>query len=224
MIEIPRFVEFESSFDSYCKTIRYDMMEDDLQEEAKVFFDRFRNVLKPSYSVCTAVVEKLCKEDDGIMSAVIDGVKFHGRVLEVLKENTIVFPYSATCGNALEHMDLQKYGFMAEFFRETIKREALGVALNEGLEFFQKKSGVDHLYSINPGSGSDGRWDVSDLKPLYDLLHIYVETEAVVTDSSCMLPNKTVAGIWFSSETKYSNCGSCPRKNCPERKTPFMGG
>ncbi|MFA7189929.1 MAG: hypothetical protein WC117_07570 [Sphaerochaetaceae bacterium] len=224
MLASPVFVPFVSSFDAYCNTIHNLNMEDDLQEEARVFFEAFKGTLKPSYSACTSTVEKLWLDTDGITTAIIDGVRFHGRVLENLKPDTVVFPYSATSGNALEKIDLEQYGFMAEFFRETIKREALSVALQAGLDFYQAKSGIPHLYSINPGSGSDGRWDVSDLHPLYDVLHAQTETEACVTESSCMLPNKTIAGIWFSSEKKYSNCGSCPRKRCPERQTPFMGG
>lgn len=217
----PIFVPYHCTWEPFAQSIRYDLMESDLQEEAMDFYKQNASMLTPSFSFREAVVENIWVTEDGVPSATIGSVTFHGRALSLLEKGSHVYPYSVTCGWGLEKLVLSEDDFLPSFWKETMKRDALSTALSQGLAQCKKEAGMAKLLSINPGSGQDGRWDVGDLNQLFDLLHEEVETEAYVTKSSCMLPNKSIAGIWFSSSKNYSNCSTCPRKDCNERMAPY---
>jgi hypothetical protein len=42
-----------------------------------------------------------------------------------------------------------------------------------------------------------------------------------LTDSFLMVPNKSVSGLRFPTETSVENCQLCPREVCPGRRTPY---
>jgi hypothetical protein len=43
----------------------------------------------------------------------------------------------------------------------------------------------------------------------------------VLTDSFLMIPNKSVSGIRFQTETDFRSCQVCRREVCPSRSAPF---
>lgn len=219
----PVRLEYSLPFDAFAKAVDFERMEDDLQEEARAFHKSYASSLIPSYSLSEADVQSVGHTPGGVPTATIGGFRFQGEAVGVLREGERVYPYLVTCGTQLEALSFGLDDFLPDFWRDVVKRLALGYALPFARRDCLALSGPGRLCSINPGSGKAGRWDVSDLKPLFGLLHLEVGTDAVLTGSCCMIPNKTVAGIWFHDSDADSNCSTCPRERCPERREPYKG-
>jgi hypothetical protein len=75
---------------------------------------------------------------------------------------------------------------------------------------------------MSPGSGDANVWPITQQRELFSL---FSNVEALVgvrlTDSFLMLPNKTVSGIRFQTETDFESCELCHRESCVGRRAPF---
>jgi hypothetical protein len=73
---------------------------------------------------------------------------------------------------------------------------------------------------MNPGSLKD--WPISGQRVLFKLLGNPENSIGVqLLDSMLMIPNQTVSGIRFESESDFSSCELCPRENCSHRRVPY---
>lgn len=156
---------------------------------------------------------------------VLDGQVFKSRVLaQNLKDVGRVFPFIITCGNGTEHYNLEGYDFLAPYWLDEIKENALTQAVEWIEKKLQDETGFAHLSAMNPGSGKAETWPVSQQQHLFQLLADGPLLIGVtLTDSYLMIPNKTVSGIFFASQVDFTNCQLCDRDKCKNRKAAYVG-
>jgi len=78
---------------------------------------------------------------------------------------------------------------------------------------------------MNPGSGEVEVWPIEQQRELFSLFgDVRKQIGVELTDSFLMMPNKSVSGIQFPTETDFRTCQVCRRKNCPNRVAPFEQG
>jgi hypothetical protein len=168
-----------------------------------------------------AVYKVSLVEDKGDDFVSVDGIRFTSRILRVnLEPVHRVFPYVVTCGTELDDwaagIDDMLEGFWADAIKEVALRGAITV-LNEHLE---ERYRLGKTAVMNPGSL--GEWPLSEQRALFKLLDDPETTIGVqLTKSYLMVPNKSVSGILFPTETGYFNCQLCPRHDCPGRKAAY---
>jgi len=160
-------------------------------------------------------------DDSGDDYVVLDGVRLNSRVLRVnLDAAHRVFPYVATCGRELyewmNRLDDMLLGFWADAISEMALRGAIA-ALNEHLV---ERYHPGKTATVNPGSLRG--WHLREQRALFQLLGDPAQAIGVELLKSClMVPNKSVSGIQYPTETGFSNCQLCPRVDCVGRKAPY---
>jgi cobalamin-dependent methionine synthase I len=107
-------------------------------------------------------------------------------------------------------------------WHDAFKYRALDAATTYVCEYVRKEYGIRRLASMNPGSGDVDVWPIDQQQELFAVLG---DTEQLIgvslTESHLMIPDKSVSGIFFPSETNYVNCQSCTREVCPSRRAPY---
>ncbi|HDP81274.1 MAG TPA: vitamin B12 dependent methionine synthase [Spirochaetes bacterium] len=154
-------------------------------------------------------------------SVTIDGIEFNSRVLAVnLEKVHRVFPYVATGGVELEEWASGHTDFLRQFWADTIKSFALGSAINAFYRDLERRFSPGKTSSMNPGSLED--WPITEQAQLFTLLG---DTSGAIgvslTESSLMLPLKSISGLQFESDETFISCRLCPREKCPGRRAPF---
>jgi hypothetical protein len=71
-----------------------------------------------------------------------------------------------------------------------------------------------------PGSLVD--WPLAQQRPLFQLLgNAEVAVGVHLTESCLMVPNKSISGLRFPTETSFESCQLCPRPDCPNRRARY---
>jgi hypothetical protein len=141
-----------------------------------------------------------------------------GRNLEGINR---VFAYVTTCGRPLYELDISDLDPFASVWHETLKLMAVRDAATWICEFVRSEFDVPKLSSMNPGSGDAHIWPIDQQHRLFAVLGEAACIGVELTESSLMIPYKSISGIFFPSERAYSNCESCTRKVCPDRRAPY---
>ena len=216
-------IAFRLDFEELRKTLRIrpgSGMEDDLlrlAEEAEA-------LARPKALYKIAYIDS--RNEDCV---VVDGVTFKSRVLRVnLEEVHRVFPYVATCGPELDEWARSIEDMLQNFWADTIKEMALRQARAALLEHLKATYRLGETSAMSPGSLAD--WPIQQQRPLFQLLGSLEHTDGIsflpaigvrLTDSFLMIPNKTVSGIRFPTETSFESCQLCPREGCPNRRAAY---
>lgn len=163
-------------------------------------------------------------EERGEDFVVVDGVRFKSRVMSVnLSKLNRVFPIIATSGREIEEWSRGIHDMLQRYWADQIKEMALRSALKEGIKAIDQRYHLGKTAYMSPGSLED--WPLNEQGGLFALLGKAVSAIGVeLTDSFLMLPPKTVSRIMFATEADYQNCRLCPRKNCPNRRAPYVPG
>ncbi len=132
-----------------------------------------------------------------------------------------VFAYLTTCGRPLFNLDIADLDPFASVWHETLKLMAVRDAATWICEFVRSEFDVPKLSSMNPGSGDAHIWPIAQQHELFAVLCEASNIGVELTESALMVPDKTISGIFFPSERAYSNCESCTRKVCPDRRAPY---
>jgi hypothetical protein len=191
--------------------------------EGSRYVERFERLVSEAQAIANPkVLYKVALVDDkGDDYVVLDGVRLDSRVLRVnLEEAHRVFPYVVTCGRELydwmNGLDDMLLGFWADAINEMALRGAIA-ALNEHLV---ERYRPGKTATMNPGSL--GEWPLQQQRALFKILG---DPEAAIgvelTKSCLMVPNKSVSGIQYPTETGFSSCQLCPREDCVGRKAPY---
>ena len=153
----------------------------------------------------------------------LQGVKFKSAVLSHnLREVERVFPYIATGGNELDHIPISQDDLLAHYWLGTIKQMALAAAIEYVRSLLCGKFGINKLSSMNPGSGERELWPIEEQQPLLSLCGDVEKLIGVkLTESCLMIPNKSLSGLFFPTETTFESCRLCSRKNCEHRRVPY---
>ena len=151
----------------------------------------------------------------------IAGVRFTSRVLRVnLDTVERVFPFIVTCGKELDRIAVAANDLMRNFCLDAIKEEFLRSALEYLKDYVKRRYALPQLSMMNPGSLED--WSITQQRELFS---IFSNVEALIgvrlTESSIMIPVKSVSGILFPTEIAFESCQLCPRESCVERRAPY---
>lgn len=149
--------------------------------------------------------------------------RFVSRVLRAnLEEVERVFPYVATCGEELAAIPVADDDVFGQFCRDTIKEMALHAAISHLTSHLRECYSLENLVSMNPGSGDVSVWPIEQQRELFAFFGDMQERIGVTLSDSCvMIPNKSVSGLFFPSETGFQTCQLCHREKCPGRRAPF---
>lgn len=214
-------LDFNPSWDWFAKKIKFDLFDDDLQNDAKRFFEQATPHIKPSFSAVVCHVENLKQVDDHWEMDVL-GNHYSGKVLKHLKGIKTVAPYIQTCGIEIDETKFSDYDDMLlSFWLDTIKVQGLNIARQAAIEFFKDFFSSKNVASVNPGSGPEDLWPIEQLGLLFRKIESFIPVDAKIIRNAYMLPNKTVCGIFYSTEKPYLTCTECQRENCIGRKAPY---
>jgi len=212
--------EFKPSYERYAHSIRLDALED-VRDQVEQLFAVASERLKPAVILRVAYIDSFSSEDH-LSSVGIEGLAFRGKALSVLEGIHRVIPYVATCGSGMESFDLSGFDFLAPYWLDAIKLQALGSARKALLDYCRTQFGMGKPMSLNPGSGNTDIWPIQEQQHLFSLLG---ETDSIgvrLTESSLMVPNKSISGLIFTSPAvDYESCAFCERLNCPDRRVPY---
>jgi hypothetical protein len=130
------------------------------------------------------------------------------------------FPYVVTCGTELDALGQTLDDIVQGWWLDTIKEMVLAQANRHLDRHLTQVVGLGHFSVMNPGSLPD--WPVGEQHKLFSLIG---NVEALIgvrlTESSLMLPTKTVSGLAFQSDEDFQECRLCSRAVCPGRRVPF---
>lgn len=133
-----------------------------------------------------------------------------------------VFPFVATCGCEMDAIFPAGGDLLMEYCWDQIKTDMLVAAekhLNHHLiqTYHLRKTSI-----MYPGSGDVEIWPIEQQRELFSLLGDVEGSIGVrLTESFLMIPDKTISGIIYPSETNFQSCQVCHRENCPNRLAAF---
>jgi hypothetical protein len=158
------------------------------------------------------------RDDTGV---VLGGIHMESRVMRVnLSDVHRVFPYISTSGKELYEWTQSKNELLEKFYAEEISQMALRAAGETLLSHLKETYQLGKTASMNPGSLKD--WPITAQTSLFKLLGNPEQAIGVkLLDSMLMIPNQTVSGIRFVSESGFSSCELCPRDNCSHRRAAY---
>ena len=181
-------------------------------------FEAARKIVRPKALYREAFVDEISGSN-----VRINGVDFESDVLAMaLKDVHRVFAYVCTCGTEVDDWSRKEKDYFITVWLDMIK----GMFLADAIEFlkthFNNTYEFKNLSAINPGSGNEENWHISQQKQLFEMIgDVKSEIGVTLTNTFLMLPTKTVSGLQFSTESEFSNCALCTRENCISRKVEF---
>jgi cobalamin-dependent methionine synthase-like protein len=210
-------IPFVPDSDQFRRDVRVEAYPE-LGEELDRYIKHALGVVRPRAILRVAYVHD--RDTEGVA---FGGQRFSSGVLaENLSEINRVFVYVASCGPELYSMDLSVFDPFATFWHDVFKNKALEAARTFLTDRAREAYGIAQFASMNPGSGDADVWPISQQRELFTVLG---DTESLIgvrlTESFLMVPDKSISGIFFPSETGYVNCQSCTRKVCPNRRAPY---
>lgn len=208
-------IEFKVDIESLLKKLHMNTDSEDFSTIQKLVQEA-EAVARPKALIKAAYIESR-----GDNFVVINNIKCVSRVLSVNLQNiNRVFPYIATCGMELYNWSHNIKDMVESFWSGTICEAALLSAMASISSYLKENYKVSKLSAMNPGSLKD--WPLGEQKNLFKL---FGDTKALIgvelTQSSLMIPVKSVSGMLFETETSFESCQLCPRENCPNRRAPY---
>ena len=181
-------------------------------------FDTAKAIAKPKVFCREAYVEEVAGKN-----VRINGITFESDVLAAnMKDVHRVFAYVSTCGTEVDEWSHNEKDYVVSLWLDMIKQLFLREANTYFREYIKKNFKFKKLSAINPGSGDEHNWPISQQKLLFAMLgNVKEEIGVTLTDSFLMLPIKSTSGLLYPSETEYVNCSLCGRENCPGRRVEF---
>lgn len=158
------------------------------------------------------------RDDTGV---VLGDIRMESRVMRVnLSDVHRVFPYITSSGGELYEWTQTKNDLLEKYYAEEISQMALRAAEETLFSHLKETYQLGKTASMNPGSLKD--WPITAQTSLFKLLGNPEQAIGVkLLDSMLMIPNQTVSGIRFVSESGFSSCELCPRDNCSHRRAAY---
>ena len=217
MTEAITDIAFELDVEALFKRAHVEPGSDDAKEFAALV-NNIQEVGRPK-----ALYKGSYIEARGEDTVTIDRVTFTSRALRRnLDKSQRVFPYVATCGKEVDEIGIPQGDFLKEFWLDTIKATLLGVSGRHLGDLLDRKYRLGKTSTMSPGSGDATVWPIEQQRELFSLLGDVENLIGVrLTDSSLMLPNKSVTGIRVPTEIAFQSCQLCHRENCDGRRAAF---
>ena len=214
-------IPFELDEKSLMEKVHVEPGSDDAREFA-VLLEKARAIANPKVVYAERFIDAKGKDD----AVTIGGITFRSRTLRRnLDKAERVFAYVATCGRELDGIPLPKGDMLTEFWHDAIKMAVLRAAIQHLSDHLARRYRLGKTASMSPGSGDADTWPIQQQAELFALLggigEVRERSGVELTDSSLMIPNKSVSGIHFPTATDFRSCQVCHRKECPSRGAPF---
>ena len=190
-------------------------------DRAKAFedlVDEVRKVGKPKALYKASFIDK--KGEDTVT---LDGVTFTSRVLRKnLDSIERVFPYIATCGTEIDGIEVEQGDFQKKMWMNVLKDNLLRASIQFLGENLAQRHRISNLSSMNPGSGDASVWPFEQQGELFKICGDVEKLIGVrMTKSLVLVPDMSLAGIFFPTEVDFQTCQLCHRENCRSRRAPF---
>ncbi|MFA7231401.1 MAG: hypothetical protein WC071_09030 [Victivallaceae bacterium] len=128
-----------------------------------------------------------------------------------------IFIFAATCGRELDGIKIADTDFLGAFWLDTIKEEALILAMSFLKKFIQKTYNVEKCVSMCPSDLNV--WPLIELKTVYSLLAPDAQKIGIELTEHCyIIPNKSLCGIFFAIDDSFSPCEVCDKQNQCDRQ------
>lgn len=217
-MEVFTDISFDFDYDKFYKRTNLTDNKGELKKEADKFLKEMINKIQPKAIYKESFIDRKAEEE-----VVIENTSFHSKILkDNLKDIERVFPFIATCGNELEEIQDETNDYLQEFWLDQLKEMSLAAATSFLYNYITDKYKIEKISSMNPGSADKEVWPIEQQQELFSLFGNIEELIGVkLTESSLMIPNKSVSGIYFPSEEKFINCEYCTREDCPSRRAPY---
>jgi hypothetical protein len=162
-------------------------------------------------------------DEKGADSVTIDGVRFTSPALRKnLDSIERVFPYIATCGTEMDDIEIEQGNLQKKMGIAFLKGHLLQTSIQYLGEHLAQRYKVPNLSSMNPGSGDASVWPFEQQRELYSMCGDVEKLIGVkLTKSLVLVPDMSVAGIFFPTETNFESCQLCHREHCYLRRAPF---
>jgi hypothetical protein len=162
-------------------------------------------------------------DEKGVDSVTIDGVRFTSLALRKnLDAVERVFPYIATCGTEMDDIEIEQGNLQTKMGLAFLKGHLLQASIQYLGAHLTQRYKVSNMSSMNPGSGDASVWPIEQQRELFS---IFNDVERLIgvspTKSLVLVPDMSVAGILFPTETDFQSCQLCHRDNCHLRRAPF---
>jgi hypothetical protein len=210
--------------------IPFDLNTDQLLEQLRIkpstdrdkafaaLIDEVRAIGRPKALYNVSFIEE--KGDD---SVTIEGVRFTSSALRKnLDSIERVFPYIATCGTEIDAIEIEQGNMQEKMGVAFLKGQLLQTSMQYLGGHLAQRYKVSNLSSMNPGSGDATVWPFEQQR---DLFSMFEDVERLIgvklTKSLVLVPDMSVAGILFPTETDFQSCQLCHRENCHLRRAPF---
>jgi hypothetical protein len=170
-----------------------------------------------------AVYQEAFVEERLQEGVVLNGFTFHSVVLaKNLAAVERVFAFVATCGAELDQAHKPDGDMVHDYWWDVIKAAMLESAWGFMRKHLTEKFDLQQTASMSPGSGDAEIWPIEQQQKLFALLgDVQSQAGVVLTDSSLMIPNKSISGILFSTTVDFRTCRLCHRRDCPSRSAEF---
>jgi hypothetical protein len=168
-----------------------------------------------------AVYKVGCIDKKGQDSLEIEGVKFTSQLLrDTLDRVETVFVGIATCGTEVESIEIPASDVMRRFSLDAIKIALVIGASNYLQEQLTQRFGLGTISTLNPGELKS--FPIEEQRKLFQILG---DVEGMIgvrlTENCAMVPTKSRAGIFFSSETQFISCRMCKQGRCIGRRAAY---
>jgi hypothetical protein len=190
-------------------------------DHAKLFEDlvsKIQEIGKPKALYKLSFIDEKGKD-----TITLDGVTFTSLALRKnLDAVERVFPYIATCGTEMDDIEIEQGNMQKKMWIAILKGHLLQTTMQYLGGHLAQHYKVPNVSSMNPGSGDASIWPIEQQRDLFSIFedvekHIGVK----LTTSLVLVPDMSVAGILFPTETDFQSCQLCHRENCHLRRAPF---
>lgn len=185
------------------------------REEFRQLFERASAVANPKAIFFEAPV---IGRDSA--SLTLENTTFNSKVMaRVTTGADTVFPFISTCGTELNELEIAPDDFLAEYWLDTIKEDALAQVNRALRQQIVHEFKLPKIAVIYPSD--ENVWPISEQTKLFG---IFPENPLIIgvelTESLLMIPNKSTSGLMFPTNKDFIACELCDKPNCPNRKCP----
>lgn len=168
-----------------------------------------------------SIYKELWVEDITHNSVTIGNVTFKSPLLSNnLKNINRVFFYVSTCGKEVLEWAKKIEDPIERCWADYIMENILLIGHQKLRKTIIKKYGTDKITSMNPGSLRG--WSIDNQEGLFKLFDDVEGGIGVELKESClMIPEKSLSGVFFPTETDYVNCKLCNREICKNRRSEY---
>lgn len=154
-------------------------------------------------------------------SITINNITFRSRVVSVnLEQSESVIAYVVTCGMELQDWSDQLDDYVHIYWADAIKEHALFAAIRQLNQSIFETYHPQKTSTLAPGSVID--WPITEQKKLFNMMNIPdPDFEVRLTESSLMIPNKSISGFQYETDDGFISCQLCAKEKCQNRRAAY---